>query len=201
MWSDASELLTSRPRMNTPVFPRRTGSLRARGHGPYRDESGVEGQSKLCVFLSCCRLPEEKEEQEEVEEQGEEGARLAEEWRRGRRGVQRSDASSEETLRNRRCRRGVCCEGRGEGGVCCGGRGEGGASCGGVEGQEEAGEEVTLSSGGLEGVSRPIQSPDRVLLLRGVKPLLWAESERRLWAESRVRIAASIFLSNIFLVS
>lgn len=157
--------------MNTPVFPRRTGSLRARGHGPYRDTSGVEGQSKLWVFLSCCRLLEEKEEQEE---EGEGGVR------RGRLGLEeqsstRSEASSEETLRNSRWRRGVCRGG--------------------------AGEEETLSSGGLEEVSRPPQSPDSVFLVREAELLLWVESERRLWAESRVLSAASIFLSNIFLVS
>lgn len=114
MRSAASELLTSRPRMNTPVFPLRTGSLRARGHSPYRDPSGVEGQSKLCVFLSCCRLLEVKEEEEQAE-----GAKLAEEPRRGRLGLEeqistRSDDSSEEALRKRRWRSGVCRGVRGE---------------------------------------------------------------------------------------
>lgn len=78
--SAASVLLTSRPRMNTPVFPLRTGSLRARGHGPYRDTSGVDGQSTLWVFLSCCRLLKDKED--------EEGVKLVEELWWGRLGLE-----------------------------------------------------------------------------------------------------------------
>lgn len=89
--------------MNTPVFPLRTGSLKGRGQGPYRDTSEVEGQSKLLVFLSCCRLLEEKEKEEQTE--GE--VKLAEEPRCGRLGLEeqistRSDFFSMEAVRNRR---------------------------------------------------------------------------------------------------
>lgn len=59
-------------------------------------------------------------------------------------------------------------------------------------GQEEDDEE--------EEDSRSPQSPDSVFL-EETEVLLRAESERRLWAESRVLSANSIFLSNIFLVS
>lgn len=67
------------------------------------------------------------------------------------------------------------------------------------------GEVVMLSSSAWqeedeEEVSWTAQSPERVLL-EEVELLLWVESERCLWVESRVRSAASIFLSNIFLVS
>lgn len=70
------------------------------------------GQSKLWVFLSCCRLLGEKEEDEQVEDEQAEDEQ-AEESRRGRLGLEQistwSEASSEETLRNRRWRSGVCC--------------------------------------------------------------------------------------------
>lgn len=69
-------------------------------------------------------------------------------------------------------------------------------------------EELFLSS--LEGQDEvwwTPQSPDS-FLLEETEPRLWVESERRLgaeshclWAKSRVLSAASIFLSNIFLVS
>lgn len=51
-----SVLLTSRPRMKTPVLPLRGGSVRARG--PHRRVSGVDGTSRLWIFLSWCRLLE-----------------------------------------------------------------------------------------------------------------------------------------------
>lgn len=181
MWSAASVLLTSRPRMNTPVFPLRAGSLSAREHGPYRNASGVGGQSKLWVFLSCCRLLE-------VEQAGE----LR--WRRLGLGELRPDWSedpSEEKLRNRRWRRGVCWGGSGVD-----------VERAGVE-LLPGGEEVLVSSTGQAGgeeFSQIPQSPDRDLL-EEVELLLTSESERCLWVESRVLSAASIFLSNIFLVS
>lgn len=132
---------------------------------------------------------EEREEEEE----------LAKEPRRGRLGLEeqmstRSEDSSEEELRNKRLRSGVCW------GVC------------GVEvmgSREEellgGGEEVMMSSSAgqeedEEEVSWTAQSPERVFL-EEVELLLRVESERCLWVESRVRSAASIFLSNIFLVS
>ena len=188
VWSAASVLLTSRPRMNTPVFPLRTGSLRVRGHGPYRNASGVEGQSKLWVFLRYCRLPEKEEEEEEGEGES----------RRGRLGLEeqtstRTEDTSEELLRNRRWRSGVCW------GVEV--MGEEVRGCG-MEALRE-GEEVLASSMGQEErveVSETLRSPDGIFL-EEVELLIGAGSEQRLWAESRVRIAASIFLSNTFLVS
>lgn len=65
---------------------------------------------------------------------------------------------------------------------------------------EEEGVESSLSSGGQESPPPPPQSPDRVFLMEA-ELLLTAESERRLWVESRVLSAASIFLSNTLLVS
>lgn len=67
------------------------------------------------------------------------------------------------------------------------------------------GEEVRVSSSvgqeeDDEEVSKPPQSPDSDFLAEA-ELLLRAESERCLWAESRVLSATSIFLSNIFLVS
>lgn len=62
---------------------------------------------------------------------------------------------------------------------------------------------MVSSSGGQEEeeeVSWTPQSPDSVFL-EETELLLMAESDRCLWAESRVLSAASIFLSNIFLVS
>lgn len=91
--SAASVLLTSRPRMNTPVFPRRGGSLRVRGLAPHRDMSEVsDGESKLCVFLSCCLLEEEEEEGGKLGEEGE--VNLGEEWlAMGEQTSRRSDSS------------------------------------------------------------------------------------------------------------
>lgn len=110
----------------------------------------------------------------------------------------RSEDSSEEELRKSRRRSGVCCGVGGE------------AEAAGVEvmGSTEAalrgGEEAFVFSSGRreedEEVSRAPQSPDRDFL-EEMELLLVAESERRLWVESRVLSAASIFLSNIFLVS
>lgn len=123
--------------------------------------------------------------------------KLAEEPGRGRLGLEeqistRPEGSSEEALRNKRLRSGVCWGVRGE---------EVGA---GVEVMGNREEKVLLSSSGRqveeEEVSCTPQSPDR-LFLEEAELLLRAESERGLWAESRVLSAASIFLSNIFLVS
>lgn len=62
-------------------------------------------------------------------------------------------------------------------------------------------EEFLFPSGRKEDeVSRIPQSPDRDFR-EEMELLLVTESERRLWAESRVLSAASIFLSNTFLVS
>lgn len=85
--------------------------------------------------------------------------------------------------------------------MCCGVGGE--AEPAGVEVRErteealQGGEEAFVFSSGRREES---QSPDRDFL-EEMELLLVAESERRLWAESRIFSAASIFLSNIFLVS
>lgn len=78
--------------------------------------------------------------------------------------------------------------------MCCGVGGE--AEPAGVEVMERTEEAFVFSSGRRE----ESQSPDRDFL-EEMELLLVAESERRLCAESRVLSAASIFLSNIFLVS
>lgn len=82
--SVASVLLTSRPRMKTPVLPLRGGSARLRG--PHRRISGVDGTSKLWIFLMGGRLLVEP----------------------GRLAVMETAASSTEALRSRRWRSGVC---------------------------------------------------------------------------------------------
>lgn len=124
--------------------------------------------------------------------------KLVEEPRRGRLGLEeqiptRSDDSSEEALRNKRRRSGVCWGVMGE------------EVMGSREEEEEAlrgGEDIFVSSSGgqEEAVSWTPQSPDSVFL-EEAELLLKLESEGCLWAESRVLSAASIFLSNIFLVS
>lgn len=136
-----------------------------------------------------------------MEKEDDDGVKQGEESRRWSLGLlevisTRSEDSSEEELRKSRRRSGVCC-------------GVGGEAAGVevMERTEEAsqgGEEAFVFSSGRreedEEVSRPPQSPDRDFL-EEMELLLVAESERRLWAESRVLSAASIFLSNIFLVS
>lgn len=132
--------------------------------------------------------------------------KLAEEPRWGRLGLEehissRSDGSSMEALRNKRWRSGVCWGVTGE-------KVGAGVEVLGIREEKEVlrgGEEVLVSSSGgqeedEEEVSLPPQSPDSVFLTEA-ELLLRAESERCLWAESRVLSASSIFLSNTFLVS
>lgn len=131
-----------------------------------------------------------------MEKEDDDGVKQGEESRRGSLGLQevistRSEDSSEEELRKSRRRSGVCCGVGGE------------AEPAGVEVMErteealQGGEEAFVFSSDRREES---QSPDRDFL-EEMELLLVAESERRLWAESRVLSAASIFLSNIFLVS
>lgn len=130
-----------------------------------------------------------------MEKEDDDGVKQGEESRRWSLGLlevisTRSEDSSEEELRKSRRRSGVCC-------------GVGGEAAG-VEVTSQGGEEAFVFSSDRreedEEVSRAPQSPDRDFL-EEMELLLVAESERRLWAESRVLSAASIFLSNIFLVS